>query len=223
MPVSDPVDVIAREAAIRFGRELRLAALGLPQRELARRAGISQSHVSRIMRGVSQPDLELISRLVHAAGHRFWFKLMPGDGIRLRDSGQLEVAETIRTVASPTRRFRLEVPIGSSGDLRAADLVADGIGETTMFEIERGLFDFQAQFRAAQLKRASFAQLLRRPVNLILAVPDTMRNRKILAPHAPLIASALPMPSGRIWVALRQGRAIGGDGLLWVRSRRRAH
>lgn len=212
--------------AIRLGRELRLAAAGMPQREFARRAGISQAHLSRILRGLARPNLELIVRLAHAAGHRFWFKLMPGGGIRLRDSGQLEIADIIRIAANPAWRFRMEVPVGPSMDLRAADVVMDLDAEANLIEIERGLFDFQAQYRACQLKRASLGEMLGRKVNLIVAVPDTERARNILAPHAQLITSALPVQSRSIWAAIRSGEPIGGDGLLWVRARhgeRRRH
>ena len=110
MALKDPIDVVSREMTIRFGRDLRLAALGMPQREQARRAGISQPHLSRILRGLATPDLGEMVRLADAVGHRFWFKLIPADGVRLRDSGQLRIADQIRAAASPAWRFRLEVP-----------------------------------------------------------------------------------------------------------------
>jgi transcriptional regulator with XRE-family HTH domain len=217
----DPIDVTVREAATRFGRELRIAAMGLPQRELARRAGISQPHLSRILRGLALPDLELMVRLVHAVGHRLSFKMYPTRGVHLRDSGQLELAEAIRSAASPPWRIRLEVPVGASPDLRAADVVMEQPREVNLIEIERGLIDFQAQYRAAQLKRAALVEKLGRSINLVIAVPDTPRSRRTLAPHAPLIASALPITSRRLWAAIRSGEPCGGDGLLWIRRRPR--
>jgi transcriptional regulator with XRE-family HTH domain len=217
MALKDPIDVVSREMAIRCGRELRLASLGMPQRELARRAGISQAHLSRVLRGVAFPDLGEMVRLVDVAGHRFWFKLMPAHAVGLRDSGQLGLAELIRAPASPAWRFRLEVPVGPGTDLRAADLVMDQPADVNLIEIERGLFDFQAQLRAAQLKRASLSHTLERTVTQVIAVPDTVAARRALAPHAALISAALPIPSRRIWAAIRAGEPIGGDGLLWVR------
>jgi transcriptional regulator with XRE-family HTH domain len=102
MGISDPIDVVVRELAIRFGRELRLAAMGLPQREIARRAGISQAYLSRIMRGLAMPDLALMTRLSHAAGHRFWFKLFPTTG----DTFAILVSSTLqRSSAPPLRRY----------------------------------------------------------------------------------------------------------------------
>jgi transcriptional regulator with XRE-family HTH domain len=221
MAGTDPIDVMVRETAIRFGRELRIAAMGLSQREVARRAGISQPHLSRIFRGLAMPDLELSVRLTHAVGHRFWFKLYPAVGVRLRDSGQLGLAEIITSAANMKWRFRMEVPVGPPGDLRAADLVMDQESEVNLIEIERGLFDFQAQLRAGQLKRDALSARTGRPVNLIIGVPDTVTARKALAPHAALIAAALPVPSRRLWASIRSGEPCGGDGLIWIRHRRR--
>jgi transcriptional regulator with XRE-family HTH domain len=150
----DPIDVTVREAATRFGRELRIAAMGLPQRELARRAGISQPHLSRILRGLALPDLELMVRLVHAVGHRFSFKMYPTSRIRLRDWGQLELAEAIRSAASPPWRIRLEVPVGASPDLRAADVVMEQPREVNLIEKNAG----SSTSRLSTARRSSSAQ-----------------------------------------------------------------
>jgi transcriptional regulator with XRE-family HTH domain len=219
MGISDPIDVVVRELAIRFGRELRLAAMGLPQREIARRAGISQAYLSRIMRGLAMPDLALMTRLSHAAGHRFWFKLFPTTGVTLRDSGQLDLAEIVRAAAAPIWRIRLEVAVAGAPDLRAADMVLDGEHEVDLLEIERGLFDFQAQLRAAKRKRLALAVQLGRPVILIIGVPDTPSARRKLASHSALILTELPVSSRRAWGAIRSGEPVGGDALLWIRSR----
>ena len=72
--------------------------------------------------------------------------------MRLRDSGQLALAQTIAAAAHPSWRARLEVPV-APGDPRAADLVLTGPTEIIHIEIERALVDFQAQLRSAQLKR----------------------------------------------------------------------
>jgi hypothetical protein len=52
-------------------------------------------------------------------------------------------------------------------------------------------------------------------------VPDTASTRHRLEPHMELIRGALPVPSRQIWSALGAGEPIGGDGLLFVRKRRR--
>jgi hypothetical protein len=88
-----------------------------------------------------------------------------------------------------------------------------------MVEIERRPFDFQAQLRAAQLKRQALVERLNRPVNLIVAVPATPSARRMLGPHVALIGSSLPVPSRAAWAAIRAGGQVGGDVLLWVRPR----
>ena len=57
-------------------REARTRAR-LTQRELAKRAGSAQSVVARIERGHSSPTLEMLSRLLAAAGYEVETNLMP--------------------------------------------------------------------------------------------------------------------------------------------------
>jgi transcriptional regulator with XRE-family HTH domain len=203
----------------RFGQELRIAAMGMPQRLVAERAGMSQSEVSRIISGDRMPNLDAMIRLSKAVGYRFYFKLVPDDGVHLRDSGQLSYAETIRSQAHATWRIRFEVPVAPPPDRRAADMVLDQAAEVNMIEIELALLDFQGQLRAAQLKRAALCERLGRPVNLLIGVPDTATARRLVIPHADVIAAALPVSSRRIWAAVRSGEPVGGDGLVWIRQR----
>jgi transcriptional regulator with XRE-family HTH domain len=204
-----------------FVRELRLACevAGLSQRQLAKRIGWHPSRVSRLLAGRTAPDLDVAERLMAGTGHRLLLKVVPSDGVRLRDSGQLGVAERIVSEAHGSWRRRLELPVAQAPDRRAADLVLDNGLAVLMIEIERWLRDLQAQLRAAQLKRAALSQLLGRPVALILAVIDTDVNRAAVAPHRTMVDEALPVGTRRVWAAIRSGESPGGDGLLWVRQR----
>jgi transcriptional regulator with XRE-family HTH domain len=203
-----------------IGRELRLAAAGMTQREIARRSQLSQSMVSRTLSGEVSPRLPVLLALADAVGHKVSLKFYPEAGVGLRDSGQLGLAEVIRANCHHSWRVALEVPVGQLPDRRAADMVLSAVYEINMVEIERGLFDFQAQLRAAVLKREAMVVRVGRPVNLILAVPDTPLMRKRLAAHASIIKVSLPIPSAKAWASIRAGTAIGGDGLLWVRASR---
>lgn len=193
--------------------------MGMTQRELARRSGISQSAVSRAFSGRDCPTLPVLLRLSQAVGHRLSFKLYPEDGVGLRDSGQLGLADVIRASCHSAWRLSLEVPVGRPPDRRAAGMLLLSTHEANMIEIERGLFDFQAQYRAAMLKRESLVDRLGRPVNLLIGVPDTPVVRRRLAPHAALVSASLRIPSARAWIAIRSGTSVGGDGLLWIRKR----
>src|SRR5215208_6137250 len=114
-------------------------------REIARRSGISQSVVSRVLAGKASPTLVVLIRLTASLGHRLSIKFYPDEGVRLRDSGQLELAEIIRANCHSAWRLALEVPVARPPDRRAADVLLLSTHEANMIEIERGLFDFQAQ------------------------------------------------------------------------------
>lgn len=210
----------AEEMSGRIARELvaARAVSGLTQTQLAQRAGVTQGLISQAERGLMVPSLDVMHRLAAATGHDLVVRLYPADGVRLRDSGQLHVAETIRVALSPAWRVQLEVPVGAAPDRRAVDMVLDGSAGMVTIEVERALLDLQAQLRAAQLKRAAMAERTGRSVSLVIAVLDTRRNRAAVVTHRSLLAAALPIPSKRIWACLRSGLPVGGDGLLWVRS-----
>ena len=106
-------------------------------------------------------------------------------------------------------------------DRRAADMVLETQRETILIEIERWLVDFQAQLRSAQLKRAALTDKCGHPVRHVIGVPDLPRARDACAAYAGLIQEVFPMTSRQAWAALRSGMPIGGDALLWIRSRPR--
>jgi transcriptional regulator with XRE-family HTH domain len=210
-----------RQLASRYGRELRIARVsaGLTQSRLALAAGVSQQEVSNAERGRADISLRARCQLAAACGHELGWRLYPVATVRLRDSGQLSLAQAIVGAAHPSWHPRLEVPV-APGDPRAADLVLSSQTEILHIEIERALVDFQAQLRSAQLKRELLGQARSQPVRLVIAVPDTRATRARLAPFAQLLAQTSPTPSRRIWQALRHAEPLGGDGILFVRPAR---
>ena len=155
-----------------------------------------------------------------ACGHELGWRLYPVATVRLRDSGQMELAQAIVSAAHPGWRTRLEVPIGP-GDARAADLLLVGEGHILHIEIERALVDFQAQLRSAQVKREALSAQNPKPMRLVIAVPDTRSGRARLAPFAQLIAQTMPATSREIWRAIRTAEPLNDDGILFVRAPRR--
>jgi len=204
-----------RMVASRFGAELRVArmASGLTQRQVANRAGVSQSLIASAEAGDPGLSLAVRCRMAAATGHELALKLYPTSSVPLRDSGQLKVAQRIADAANPWWRSRFEVPTGP-GPMRAADMLLESAEEVLHVEIERSLIDFQAQLRAAEVKRTSLASTDRRPVRLVIAVPATATTRRALKEHTGVIQRALPVPSRSIWHAIRTGSRVGGDGLL---------
>lgn len=193
---------------------------GLTHSKMARLAGMSQQQASQAELGAGDISLGARCRLAAACGHELGWRLYPVATVRLRDSGQLSLAQAITGAAHPDWRPRLEVPV-APGDRRAADLLLSGPDEVLHIEIERALVDFQAQLRAAQLKRQALGEHEDRPIRLILAVPDTRTARARLAPFVELIARALPASSASAWRAIRSGEPLGRDGILFVRAPRR--
>jgi transcriptional regulator with XRE-family HTH domain len=212
----------SRYLAMRYGKELRIARVGggLTQRQLATRAGVSQGFVSLVERGLRQPRWDIACSLAAACGCELGVKLHPSEGLRLRDSGQMRLADAVAAAAHAAWRVRLEQPIGD-GSRRAVDMAMDHAQERAIVEIERGLVDFQAQYRTSVLKRDVLAGQSGRPVRLIIGVPDTRATRRALAEHMDLIRRVLPIPSRAIWRAIEHGIVIGGDGILFIGPRRR--
>lgn len=219
----DRGSVRARQLATMFGRELRIArtTAGLTQRQVGRMAGVTQQAVSLAESGVAEVTLATRCRMASACGTELGWRLFPTATVRLRDSGQLGIAQAIVAEAHPSWRPRFEVPV-AAGDLRAADLIFASAEEVVHIEIERFLVDAQAQIRAAQLKRAAFAERDSRPVRLVLALPDSRSSRAQIASIRGILGAAFPTPSRRTWACLRGGIPLGADGLLLVARPSRA-
>jgi transcriptional regulator with XRE-family HTH domain len=201
---------------------LARATAGLSQAQLARRAGVTQPLVSWVERGERGVSIEVACRLALAAGCDLGVKVFPGDGVSLRDSGQLQIAHAIVATASSTWHVRMERPVSDS-DRRAADLVLEGRHEVLHIEIERTLIDFQAQLRAATLKREALSDRYTQPVRLILAVPDRRSTRASIRQLGTLLERAFPLRSRAIRRVIASGEQLGGDGILfWPTVRTRA-
>ena len=75
---------------------------GLSQGELARRAGTTQTYVSRIERGSVSPSFGTVQRLVHATGHKLDVALSP------LPSGNVPVEQLRRDLTGLTPAERVE-------------------------------------------------------------------------------------------------------------------
>lgn len=190
---------------------------GQTQRAIGSRSGVSQAFESEIERGTGKASLETLATIAEAVGGRLVVRVIPGNGVSLRDSGQISIVQAIMAECHRRWEHTIEMPIGTPPDLRAADLVSQTPEEVDMIEVERGWFDHQAQYRPLQLKREALAERLGRPVNLIIALVDSERTRRALSGMNRILDETLPVPSRRIWASLRSGTPIGGDGILWIR------
>lgn len=160
-----------------------------------------------------------MTAVAEAAGLDLVIRAYPGRPPSLRDTRQLGLAEVLCAQAHPSWRPAIELGVGDHGE--AIDLCFFGASEIVACEIERMALDGQAQYRRANGKRLTLAARHQRPVRLVMVFEDTSRNRSALKPHIDLVRISLPAGSREILAALRAGRPLDSDGLLWLRPRRR--
>ena len=190
---------------------------GLTRTQVSQRAGVSRDTVRRVEEGDPGVQIHTLCAVGEAVGVDVVVRTFRGRPVSLRDSGQLEVAQYLCSIAHPSFRPALEVPAGEHGE--ACDIGLFGAGEIIDTEIDRLILDFQAQYRRNTQKRAWLAARHQRPVRLVMAIEDTPRNRAAVGPHLDLIRTVLPAGSREILKSLRSGGRLGRDGLLWVRRR----
>lgn len=209
----------AQDQGRQLGREIRTArqATGLSTARASARAGVSRSTWERIEAGFPGVAVGTLCAVTDAVGLDLVVRAYPGSGLRLRDRGQLAIAQRLVALADSSWSAGLEVTAGDHG--QAIDLVFARGDEIVAVEIIRHLGDFQAQYRSASLKRDWLARHHQRPTRLVLAIEDLRANRAALAPIEALVGSALPAGSRRVLDALRTGTALSSDGMLWVRRR----
>lgn len=194
------------------------AGLRVSLRDVGRRAGVAPETVRRIERGDPSVQINTVCAVAEAVGVDVVITGYPAPGVRLRDSGQLAVAQVITSMAHPIWTPRLEVPAGDHGE--AVDLVLFGPTEILAMEIDRLLLDLQETHRRNIRKRDYLAARHQRPVRSVLITEDTRRNRRAVEPFMDVIRTTLPAGSRDVLHALRSGEPLGRDGLLWVRPHR---
>ena len=81
---------------------------GISQRELAQRAGVSPSTVTRIERGRMEPTFDLLTRLVDACGQELRIRVVDIDWSGRNDVGGLRFEERLEELRRFTA-FELEL------------------------------------------------------------------------------------------------------------------
>ena len=191
---------------------------GLTLKQVARRAGISPDTARRVERGDPGAELDTLCAVGAAVGLDLVLQDYPANPPSLRDSGQLAVAQFLCSLAHASWKPQLEVSAGDHGE--AIDVGFFGAGEIVDVEVDRLILDWQRQYRRNALKRDYLAAQHRRPVRLVMAIEDTIRNRNAVAPHLAVIRDVLPAGTREVLRALRSGEPLGRDGLIWIRRSR---
>jgi len=190
----------------------------MTRKRVSQRAGVSSDTARRIEDGDPSVQLDTLCAVGAAVGLDIVVRAYRSRPPSLRDSGQLEVAQIVCSIAHPAWDPVLELAAGDHGE--AVDIGLFSAREIIDTEIDRLILDFQGQYRRNTQKREYLAAQHQRPVRLVMVVEDTARNRTALAPHLAFIRSALPAGSREVLKALRTGEPLGRDGLMWIRRNR---
>ena len=196
---------------------LSRADRAMTREQISRRAGVSRDTVRRVEEGDPAVQLDTLCAVGSAVGLDVVVRAYPARPLSLRDSGQLHVAELLCSLAHASWKPVLELAAGDHGE--AADIGFFGAREIIDTEIDRLILDLQAQHRRNSRKREYLAAHHQRPVRLVMVIEDTKRNRAALAAHVAFVRTVLPAGSREVLTALRTGKPLGRDGLLWLRRR----
>lgn len=206
----------------RLGTDIRTARVsdGLSQAAVATRARVSQASVARLEAGDPRLSVTLVGSVISVLGLDLSIRAYPGQGVRLRDSGQIVLAEVIQAAAHSSWRVLLEEPIGGPSG-QAADMLLLGPASGIHIEIESVLVDLQAQLRKGHIKRDGLEQRFELTLAFVLALGESERNRNAVRATANVTRAALPASSREVMTSLRTGQPLERDGLIWVRPIRR--
>lgn len=209
----------ARRQLVEIGDEIREARqlVGHSQQRVAALAGWTQHRVSEAERGqLLTASVIALARLAGVVGLDLSVRCFPS-GDPIRDAAQVSTLTALRRRLGADWHWRMEVPLGRPGDLRAWDAVIRRGDLAIGVEVVSRLRDVQAVVRAARLKQrdAGIARLL-------LVVPETHRNRAALAAARDLLADEFPITARAALRALTDGGDPGGDALLVIPARLRS-
>lgn len=207
----DEAKVAGHRLQAELGAELRNARLGrgLRQTDVARIAGSSHAHVSRLERGVlTGAGVADLSRHGAVVGLRLHARFYP-TGSGLRDEGQLDLLRNFRARIGDAFRWQLEAPINRAGDLRAFDALLRNEHATVAVEAITRLHDAQAQLRAANLKQRDGGI-----ARLVIVMRASDANRRGLASAADVLATSFPLGTKATLAALSAGEDPGDNGIV---------
>jgi transcriptional regulator with XRE-family HTH domain len=188
--------------------------LGLSQAAVARAAGVSRSHLSRIELGlVDPPRIDHLAAIAAVLGMRLRVQLYP-EGEPLRDRVQAPALEAFRRRLHPTLAWRSEVVLPGTGDRRAWDaVVIDDERTWTAIEWISRIGAVDALLRRTNQKQRDDPRISR----VVLLVADTVRNRHALREALGTVRAEYPLGSREVLAALAAGRAPVMNGIVLLR------
>lgn len=203
----------ARRIIADFGRDLRdgRRLSGLSQLAVAKAAGISRSHLSRIERGlVPNLSIDVAARLAASVGLDLSVRTYPG-GTRIRDIGQVRLLLRFRAIVAPSFAWRTEVTVGPIGDSRAWDGTLAVDDRQAGVEAVVHIHDWQALDRQISIRRRDIGVDV-----VILVLADTRHNRAVLRAIGLDLAVNFPGTIRDTIASLRAGVLPGESAIVLI-------
>jgi hypothetical protein len=150
-----------------------------------------------------------------AAGLDLVVQLFPSELV-LRDGPQLEVLGDPRRLIGSGWSWRYEVRVAKAPDQRAWDAVAEHriTHMTIRVDAETRISDCQRVLRRTRSKADADGD-----GRVILAVRDSVHNRRAIVQAGTILTTEFPIPKRTAVRALRKGVDPGGDTMLLIRRR----
>jgi transcriptional regulator with XRE-family HTH domain len=204
----------ARSIIVDLGAEIRRSRQdhGLSQAVVARAAKTSRSQVGRIEHGQScGVSVIELARLLAVVGLELSARAYPA-GSPIRDEAHLILIDRLRRRSSRSIAWRLEVPVGGPGDMRAWDAVMHIGGAKLAVEVETRPRDLQALQRRMALKLRDTPGMS----GMVLLLGDTRYNRHLVRQQGESLRTELPIDGAAVLEALSSGRDPGGSGVVLI-------
>jgi transcriptional regulator with XRE-family HTH domain len=181
---------------------------GLSLREVARRISVSPETIRRLERGDrAATTIDLAARISAAVGLELAVSLHP-NGDPLRDRGHLQLLARLARRLPSGLRWRVEVPVPITGDLRSGDAMVTVAEGDILIEAETRIDDLQAIERKGAAKARDLGA-----VRLVLLIADTRHNRQVMRDH-PELRARFPIDTRTCLARLAAGHDPGGDALV---------
>lgn len=195
-----------------LGDEVRQGRLsrGLSQLEVARVASISQAKVSQIERAsLATVSIRDVCHLLAAVGMELSARAYPA-GPPLRDAAHRALLERLRARIGQSVRWKFEVPLPITGDLRAWDAVMELANVRVAVEAETRVRDVQALQRRVSLKLRDDPNTTR----VVLLLADTRLNREMVRAEERILSEEYPLSPRAMLASLSEGRAPESSGVV---------